>query len=84
MKKCSGCERELPEEMFHKSSISKDGLYYICKECAKERYKERRRRNEVQKGANPELEKFTPRELIAELRARGYRGELRYENVIKV
>lgn len=33
--------------------------------------------------ANP-LERFTPRELIAELRRRGYKGELRYENIIKL
>ena len=30
------------------------------------------------------LAAFTPRELIAELRRRGYRGELRFENVIKL
>lgn len=33
--------------------------------------------------ANP-LAKFTSRELIAELRRRGYRGELRFENIIKL
>lgn len=33
---------------------------------------------------SPELAKFTPRELIAELRARGYRGELRIEQIITV
>lgn len=33
---------------------------------------------------SPELAKFAPRELIAELRARGYRGELRIEQIITV
>ena len=34
-------------------------------------------------GDNP-LSKFQPRELIAELRRRGYEGELKYTYVIKV
>lgn len=32
--------------------------------------------------ANPDLAKFKPRELIEELKARGYRGTLTYEQVI--
>lgn len=34
--------------------------------------------------SNPELAKFQPRELIAELKARGYSGELRYTQVFTV
>lgn len=34
--------------------------------------------------SNPELAKFHPRELIAELKARGYSGELRYTQVFAV
>lgn len=34
--------------------------------------------------ANSELAKFTPRELIAELKARGYSGELSYLYTIKI
>jgi hypothetical protein len=33
---------------------------------------------------NPELAKFQPRELIAELRARGYSGELSIRQIITV
>lgn len=33
---------------------------------------------------NPALEDFTPRELIEELRFRGYRGELVFEQRVKI
>jgi len=39
-KMCSHCKRELPVEMFHKSSTSKDGYQYICKVCGNELAKE--------------------------------------------
>ena len=32
----------------------------------------------------PELAKFSPRELIAELKARGYTGELKYTQTISL
>lgn len=35
-KKCGHCGREMPVEMFHKSSKSKDGLQSICKPCSNE------------------------------------------------
>lgn len=46
------------------------------------------KKSNVEKGvltkvyANPDLAKFKPRELIEELRARGYKGTLTYEQVI--
>lgn len=70
-----------------------DGLYCYCKECARaksrETYAKRRQQaKEVVTSAvrtiNVELQRFTPRELIAELRSRGYVGELKYTQVIKV
>ena len=45
MKKCYVCERELPIEMFHKKSSSKDGYCNICKECKSDRDKEYRDKN---------------------------------------
>lgn len=33
---------------------------------------------------NPDLAKFKPRELIEELKARGYKGTLTYEQVIRL
>ena len=37
-KVCSNCKRNLPKEQFTKSSNYKDGLNYICKECAHKKY----------------------------------------------
>ena len=34
--------------------------------------------------SNPDLARFTPRQLMEELRARGYTGELKYVQVIKI
>lgn len=34
--------------------------------------------------SNPELARFSPRELIAELKARGYTGELKYTQTISL
>lgn len=91
-KKCSKCGRELPISRFSKCRSMKDGLQKTCKECAssynKERYKakssEKEERHLMKVFLNPELAKFQPRELIAELRARGYSGELSIRQVITV
>ena len=69
-------------------------MQYICKECMAVYYKQRHEEKKKRKDAiiqndhtlkkvysNPELAKFHPRELIAELKARGYSGELRYTQV---
>ena len=91
-KKCSKCGRELPLSRFSKCTSLKDGLQRTCKECVssynKERYKAKASDKEgchlVKVYSNPELAKFQPRELIAELRARGYSGELSIRQVITV
>lgn len=91
-KKCSKCGRELPLSRFSKCASLKDGLQKTCKECAslynKERYKAKASDKEgchlVKVYSNPELAKFQPRELIAELKARGYSGELSIRQVITV
>ena len=36
------------------------------------------------KYSNPELARFSPRELIAELKARGYTGELKFTQTISL
>lgn len=77
LKTCARCGRDLPFTEFRSDKRRADGLYTICKTC--------------QSGGgiltaktNPALEKFTPRELIEELRARGYKGELQYTKIIKL
>ena len=94
---CSKCKQEKPLEEFNKSSTSADGLQYVCKECMavynKQRSEEKKKKKDViiqndhtlkKVYSNPELAKFHPRELIAELKARGYSGELRYTQVFAV
>ena len=91
-KKCSKCGRELPLSRFSKCTSLKDGLQRMCKECSASYNKTRKMvKNSEKEGchlvkvySNPELAKFQPRELIAELRARGYSGELSIRQVITV
>lgn len=64
------CKRELPLSAFAHRSNSKDGYSHVCKEC-KTKFN----------GGNPELAKFTPKELMDELKVRGYRGKLEYVTV---
>lgn len=66
-KVCTCCGNELPVTAFNKHGRSKDGYEAICRAC----------KAKVKDG-NSELSKFTPRELIEELRVRGYHGTLEY------
>lgn len=53
------------------------GIKSICKACVSEECKARRMEKSKEKADTP-LSKFTPRELIEELRRRGYKGKLQY------
>ena len=80
-KKCSKCGRELPVSEFWKNASTEDGLQTYCKECGNVYARNRKKTpggNLKKIYSNPELAKFSPRELIAELKARGYTGELKY------
>ncbi len=83
---CTGCGRDLPAEAFGHSKNTTDGLAHRCKECvnrAKREYtRSKKKLNRVY--TNPELAQFTPRQLIDELKARGYYGELKVTQTIKV
>lgn len=60
---CKGCGKELPITEFN--HYTKTSYRWICKQC--------------QESNNPKDDRFngiTSRELILELRARGYRGKL--------
>ena len=66
-KVCTCCGNELPVTAFNKHGRSKDGYEAVCRACKAK-----------VKDSNSELSKFTPRELIEELRVRGYHGTLEY------
>lgn len=92
---CKKCGQELPLENFSKNAKMKDGLQNHCKACASEysrqiwqRKKAKRKENELiefekkyKVYTNRDLAKFTPRDLMLELKARGYEGELLFREV---
>jgi hypothetical protein len=95
---CKKCGRELPLENFSKNAKTKDGLQNHCRACASEYSRNIWKRKKAQKKeseriefekkykvyTNRDLAKFTPRELMLELKARGYEGELLYiERIVK-
>lgn len=85
MKECSRCHRVLPESEFYKNIRSKDGLQCWRKSCVNDYDKYVRSNNKEKMGdGNPALAEFTPRQLIDELRKRGYTGELKYTQIIKL
>jgi len=86
MKKCSRCHRELPESEFYKNISYKDGLQCWCKSCANDynKYVRSFKNKEKMGDGNPALAEFIPRQLIDELRKRGYTGELKYTQIIKL
>lgn len=83
-KKCSKCGRELPVSEFYVKKGAADGLQAWCKECQKTANYKRFASKAHYKGCNPELGRFTPRQLIEELRHRGYTGEIQYIQKIKL
>lgn len=79
-KRCPKCGRELPLSEFYLNRATRDGLQTWCKECQKKRV----RSNYTNNHCNPDLAQFTPRQLIEELKNRGYTGELQYVQKIKL
>ena len=86
-KRCECCGKILPLDKF---LVSKKGnVFNICRDCLTAKkvasYKHNRNaKKQEEQERQTELSKFTPRELIAELRLRGYSGELKFTNVIKL
>ena len=70
-KVCKQCGRELPITRFGKYA---SGTRSICKECVE---------HNKAKGRSERFKDVTNRELIEELKLRGYKGELRLEVITK-
>lgn len=92
---CKTCGRELPVENFHKGRANGvEFVMSICHECWHERQiagrrkaKEKRASNQidlVEDAKRKRLSEFTPRELMLELKRRGYEGELAFVEVHKI
>lgn len=82
-KKCKCCGRELPVSEFGKSPL---GVYNTCKECVKKNQSDAKigKKNVLQMEKELEnakvmrLSEFSPRELMGELKRRGYKGKITY------
>lgn len=82
-KVCKVCGRELTLDHFAKNNY---GVSHTCKECKGKRISEGHlRRNkvaeleeELKAARQARLKDFTPRELMLELKTRGYVGKLEY------
>lgn len=83
-KKCPKCGRELPSSEFYVKNGASDGLQAWCKKCQKTASHNRFASKAHCKCCNPELAQFTPRQLIEELKNRGYTGEIQYVHKIKL
>lgn len=99
LKRCSRCGRELPRTDFHKSASKKDGLQSECKECRCQIDKDSRVKRKLKNQgvavttinekmhkvyAHSDLARFTPRQLMEELKARGYRWDYMLEPQKKI
>ena len=79
-KLCIACGKELPIDAFMNNYKSPDGHQHICRDCKRER--KATKKTNMGGGGNPKLADFKPRELIEELRYRGYTGTLEYVHKI--
>lgn len=84
MRVCRVCGKEKPIYQFGVHNKYKDGIDTRCKECRNEKQAEWQRVKKAKEKASTrtELSQFTPRELIEELRARGYKGTLTFTKQI--
>lgn len=79
-KKCTICGSDLPVSEFAHHPKAADGLCNDCNKCRSK--KTRKPRKSTLIIGNPDLASFKPRDLIEELRVRGYRGKLTFTQEI--
>lgn len=83
---CKVCGAMLPLSQFHKHAGNKDGLQNACKECRKVQSRGQINGGITQQGikATFKISDFDDNMLFAELRRRGYAGELHYNRVVSI
>lgn len=81
-KVCKCCGEELPITEFRKNPKG-EGFGNTCKKCVSNHIITSKDKNKI-KTDNERLKDITSRELITELRFRGYKGKLEYTQVINV
>lgn len=85
-KKCPRCGKELPLSDFYLSRTT-GKPYPYCKDCNRQMKKESdgKKKEQMERDiAQHRLEGISARELILELRRRGYKGELIYQQRVKI
>lgn len=85
-KVCKVCGVELPISEFKKTLMAPNGISTCNKCCSRKAVESRQSRQEgaSEGGGNTELSRFTARELIEELRTRGYKGKLYFTKEITI
>lgn len=86
MKVCKKCNQEKPLDDFYKNSRYKDGHVTTCKRC----YKENLKGNLEKSLGNANIDKnnplaiYTNRQLLEEIKKRGYRGCLQFTREVNL
>ena len=92
---CSCCGRELPVESFSTGKVHGTSFVHkICKDCMNQKKRDGHLRRKQEMDAKKEcdldaakrqrLSDFSPRELMLELKRRGYEGELTFVEIHKI
>lgn len=90
-KKCSRCGETKPVSEFYRNARISDGYDTYCKECKRSLnhkfYAKKISQKRIEE-TNNALSKYTPRDLLTELKRRGYKWEkmyclqeIKYENI---
>lgn len=82
-KVCKVCGQELPLSEFRKSPFTTNGIA-TCNKCVSDKIIKTKLFKKTTGSTNSELTKFTPRELIEELKSRGYKGKLYVTRTIEL